>query len=82
MIEEFPADWLPAMTWPRFMYKQQLDFIYSDTWQTWFIGGNGTGKTLVFYENMVMHMLGIHPCQFGPLDPSLLCNRSVLLYGR
>ena len=66
MIEEFPADWLPAMTWPRFMYKQQLDFIYSDTWQTWFIGGNGTGKTLVFYENMVMHMLGIHPCQLGP----------------
>lgn len=59
--EDIPIDWLPVLTWPKFFYQQQRDFMLSDAWQTWMVSGNGTGKTLVIYTNAVMHMLGIHP---------------------
>ena len=58
-----PKDWLPALTWPDFFYKQQREFVNSDGWQTWFIGGNGTGKTFIVYWSVDALMLGFHPWQ-------------------
>lgn len=62
---EIPKDWLPVLTWPKFMYKQQRQFVESGAWQTWFIAGNGTGKTLTVYWSAVAQMLGLHPLQLG-----------------
>ena len=36
-----PKDWIPAVTWHKFFYKQQRQFVLSDTWQRWFISANG-----------------------------------------
>jgi hypothetical protein len=60
-----PVDWLPILTWPKFFYGQQREFTKSERWQTWFLGGNGSGKTLILYTNLVMQMLGIHPKQIA-----------------
>jgi hypothetical protein len=65
MDETIPLDWLPVMTWPYFFYKQQRQYSFSNAWQSWYIAGNGTGKTLVIYWNDLAHMLGTHP---KPLD--------------
>jgi hypothetical protein len=61
--DEIPIDYLPLLTWPHFFYKQQIEFSQSDKKEVWFIGGNGTGKTLIFYWNLLAHMLGFHPKQ-------------------
>lgn len=61
-----PEDWSPLIIWSKYFYKQQRDFTNSDAWQRWFIGGNGTGKTLIAYWNVVAYALGIHPRQFAP----------------
>ena len=62
---EIPVDWLPILTWPKFFYRQQLVYLMSEPWQTWYIGGNGSGKSLIIYANSTMQMLGIHPKQIG-----------------
>lgn len=64
--QNIPKDWLPLIMWTKVFYKQQKEFTESDAWQRWFIGGNGTGKTLIFYWNIVAYMLGVHPKQFAP----------------
>jgi hypothetical protein len=64
-LSEIPKDWLPLFTWPKFFYDQQIQFTSSGKKEVWFIGGNGTGKTLVFYTNLVLQMLGLHPQQLG-----------------
>ena len=64
-MSEIPKDWMPLLTWPKFFYNQQIEFTKSDKKEVWFIGGNGTGKTLVFYLNLVLQLLGIHPQQMG-----------------
>ena len=61
-----PVDWLPLFIWRKFFYKQQDEFTLSGEREVWFIGGNGTGKTLVLYANLAMQLLGIHPKQLGP----------------
>ena len=61
-----PIDWLPLFIWRKFFYNQQDEFTLSDKREVWFIGGNGTGKTLVLYANLAMQALGIHPKQVGP----------------
>ena len=61
-----PVELLPIITWTRFFYSQQDDYTRSKAWQTWFIGGNGTGKTLLVYSNDTLQMLGIHHAQVGP----------------
>jgi len=71
--EEFPKDLLPWITWSYFFYEQQQDFIKSEAWQTWYIGGNGTGKTLVVYWTDVGHMLGVHPKQLAPPPIKIKC---------
>jgi len=50
----------------NFLYRQQKEFTLSEAWQTWFIGGNGTGKTLTVYLNAVLQLIGTHPKQLGP----------------
>jgi len=71
MSDELPKDWLPVLTWPKFFYKQQQMFVDSEAWQTWFIGGNGTGKTLIVYWSDVALMLGVHPwlAKLGIMPP-------------
>lgn len=59
-------EWWPAYTWPYFFYKQQNQYFLSDAWQTWYIAGNGTGKSLTLYVNIVLQMAGLHPRQLGP----------------
>ena len=61
MEDQIPKDYLPLLTWPKFLYAQQKEFIRSKSWQTWFIGGNGTGKTLVVYLSDALMMIGMHP---------------------
>ena len=59
-------EWWSAYTWPFFFYKQQLHYLMSEAWQTWLIGANGTGKSLILYDNLALQMGGIHPLQVGP----------------
>lgn len=66
-------EYLPIITWVNFFYKQQLEFIHSDKWQTWFIGGNGTGKTHIVYWSVAAYALGVHPCQPAPPPIRVLC---------
>lgn len=61
MSDSIPKDWLPIMTWPKFFYRQQREFVSSSAWQTWIIAGNGTGKTLTIYWSDVALLLGVHP---------------------
>jgi len=61
MTDTLPKDWLPVMTWPKFFYGKQKEFVGSQAWQTWFVAGNGTGKTLTVYWSDVAIMLGLHP---------------------
>ncbi len=49
MEPTIPKDWLPMLTWPKFFYCQQKEFVNSSAWQTWYIAGNGTGKTVTVY---------------------------------
>ena len=67
MSETIPFDHLPMLTWPKFLYKQQREFLGSGCWQTWFVAANGTGKSLIIYLTSVLHMKGVHPLYLG--DP-------------
>lgn len=60
-----PKDWTPMLSWYKFFYQQQKEFVLSDSWQRWFISGNGCGKTLLLYWQLVAYALGIHPKQFA-----------------
>ena len=61
--DKISKDLLPLFTWPKFFYRQQAEFLQSEVWQTWFVAGNGTGKTLSVYWNALAYMIGIHPKQ-------------------
>ncbi len=61
-----PKDWMPLLLWPKYFYKQQKEFIHSPSWQAWFIGGNGTGKTHILYWSLAALALGVHPLQPAP----------------
>ena len=60
-----PKDWIPVLSWYKFFYQQQKEFVLDDAWQRWFIAANGTGKTLLLYWQVVAYCLGIHPQQFA-----------------
>lgn len=70
---EVPKDWLPWLTWSHFFYAKQAEFIQSEAWQTWFIGGNGTGKTLILFWTVVGELLGFHPKQLAPPPVKIKC---------
>lgn len=74
MTGEIPTDWIPVMKWRDYFYKQQYQFLLSDAWQRWFISANGTGKSLLFYWNIIAYQLGVHPKQFAdvPLTTRVL----------
>lgn len=63
---QVPEDFLGLVLWPDAFYKQQRQFINSDKWQRWFIAGNGTGKSLLIYWNLMCYLVGLHPKQFAP----------------
>jgi len=69
---EVPKDWVPIISWPQFFYAQQKEYINSEKWQTWFIGGNGTGKTHMVFWSVAALVLGIHPKQIAP-PPLRVC---------
>lgn len=69
---EVPEDFVGLVLWPDAFYKQQLEFVNSTAWQTWFIAGNGTGKSLLIYWSVMCYLIGIHPKQFAP--PPLTAN--------
>lgn len=73
-MSEIQAEFIPVLTWLRFLYKQQGEYCLSKSWQTWLIAGNGTGKTLIIYENLLLHLYGIHPLQLAvpPLKAKVL----------
>ncbi len=58
---EVERDWMPLLVWPKHFYRQQKQFINSEAYQNWFIGGNGTGKTHIVYWSVVAFALGVHP---------------------
>ena len=64
-MSEIPSNWLPMLTWPIFYYRQQLEYYLSESWQTWLIGGNGTGKSLLVYNTLALQMYGLHKYQIG-----------------
>ncbi len=70
---KFPKDWAPMIIWPKYFYRQQKEFISSDAWQTWFVGGNGTGKTHLVYWSVAAYALGIHPKQIAPPPLRICC---------
>lgn len=45
----------------------------SEQWQTWFVAGNGTGKTLTVYWNAVALMMGMHPFQLATPPIKIKC---------
>jgi len=72
MEQTLPKDWLPVLTWPKFFYPQQKKFVSSTAWQTWFVAGNGTGKTLTVYWSDVALLLGLHPwCAENSIQPPI-----------
>jgi hypothetical protein len=60
-----PQDWVTVLSWQRFFYRQQKEFVLSDKWQRFMISANGTGKTLLLYWQLVAYALGVHPKQFA-----------------
>ena len=62
-MTEIRKDLLPLIVWPKYFYDKQKQFITSKTWQTWFVGGNGSGKSLILYWTLVAYMMGVHPSQ-------------------
>ena len=62
-------DIVPLIMWPQFFYRQQAQFVRDEAWQRWFIGGNGTGKTLMLYWSICAYLAGIHPHQNPTLYP-------------
>ena len=57
------ADYEPFILWYKAFYKQQVEYCLNPSFQRWFIGGNGTGKTLVDHWNPLAYGLGLHPHQ-------------------
>lgn len=69
---QVPKCYEPVLIWPNFFYTQQKDFINSDAWSTWFIAGNGTGKTLILYWSATAIMVGIHSwCRIKEVTPPI-----------
>ena len=62
---QIPKDWLPVFQWYDYFYEEQKRFIRSKTWQRFFVAANGTGKSLLFYWNIIAYTLGVHPLQFA-----------------
>ena len=68
---EMPEEFLPLMLYQKYFYSKQLDYLDSVgvNWITLFLGGNGTGKSLILYWNLCALALGVHPHQY--VDPPL-----------
>jgi len=73
MSDTISKDFLPLITWPKFFYRQQAEFATSKAWQTWFVAGNGCGKTLCVYWNAVALMLGLHSNQLATPPIKIKC---------
>ena len=62
-----PKDFAPFIIWHDYFYKQQKEFTLSNSWQRWFIAGNGTGKSFIIHWNALAYGYGMHPHQDATL---------------
>ncbi|MCK5604830.1 hypothetical protein KAR91_23270 [Candidatus Pacearchaeota archaeon] len=70
---ELPKDWVPLYSWFQVFYKQQNEFLASTAWQSWFVAGNGTGKTHIIFWSIAAYALGIHPKQIAKPPLRICC---------
>jgi len=69
---EVPKDWLPLYEWEvKWHYSKQKEFTKAigDYWEVLFVAGNGSGKSHIFYWNLICMALGISP-QY-PVQPPI-----------
>lgn len=75
-----PRDWIPMLGrkltgepgWIDYFYDAQRGFTFDDHFISFFLGGNGTGKTRVGSYNVLAQMMGVHPRQIA--QPPLRCR--------
>lgn len=89
---EIPKDWLPLLQWRERFYDKQVEAMHAlkDYWEVVFVAGNGTGKTLWLYWNVIAYAFGAHPHQIGlnkkgeptPLKIKVLVNDFEHGYGK
>ena len=67
-MTDVPKDLLPLFQWRKEFYGKQVDAITAlrDYWEVVFVAGNGSGKTVWLYWNLVAYATGIHPFQIAP----------------
>ena len=85
-VKEIPRDWMPLFDWRNRFYDKQIEALNAikDYWEIVFVAGNGTGKTLWLYWNLICLAYGIHPHQFAepPLKIKVLVNDFEHGYGK
>jgi hypothetical protein len=70
---KFPRDWIPMLTegvsgekgWLDYFYSAQRGFTADQHFITFFLAGNGTGKTRLLVYNLLAHAMGVHPHPLG-----------------
>ncbi len=88
MSQEIPKDWLPLFEWRKRFYDKQVEAINSlqNFWEVVFVAGNGTGKTIWLYWNLICFAYGIHPHQAiigkPPIKIKVLVNDFEHGYGK
>lgn len=69
MQVDVPKDWLPLFIWhQQWHHQRQYEFVEAtkDHYEVLFVAGNGSGKSHIFYWNLLCYVYGIHPYQFAP----------------
>lgn len=58
-----PASLLPLIEWQYWFHQKQKDatLLLGDKWEVVYCAGNGCGKTVWLYHNLICMALGIHP---------------------
>ncbi len=67
-----PKDWLPLFEWEtKWHYQKQKEFTrkIADYWINMFVAGNGSGKSHIFYWNLITMALGVNPSY--PVKPPI-----------
>lgn len=87
MSTDIPKEWMPLLQWHGvWHYGKQREFVQAteDYWEIVFVAGNGTGKSHIFYWNLVTLAFGIHPFQFAqpPLRIKVLVTDFEHGYGK
>jgi phage terminase large subunit-like protein len=76
-----PRDCIPLLNkdrtgekgWLDYFYASQRGFCVDPNFITFFLGGNGTGKTRIGAFNVIAHAAGVHPKRLGLPPMSIRC---------